>query len=68
MPLKPISLLVAGKVPASEARETVKSEEEERCRVHPGDKALAAGALLVFTRWSEPCPLKRLRAKKKDVQ
>lgn len=46
MPLKPISLLVAAKVPASIAHEASYSNEEERRRVHPGEEALAGGSLL----------------------
>lgn len=46
MPLKPVSRLVAAKVPASIANETGHSDEEERRRVHPREDALAGGALL----------------------
>lgn len=45
MPLEPISLLVAAKVPASIAHEASYSDEEERRRVHPGEETFTGGAL-----------------------
>jgi hypothetical protein len=45
MPLEPVSLLIAVKIPASITKETGYSDEEEHRRVHPGEEVLAAGAL-----------------------